>query len=375
MKINLTSTVILFLFICFQLQSQKDNNLENLFTIDKEISITSIKNQYKTSACWSFSVLSMIESEIIEAGKDTVDLSEMYIVRNTYLEKAEKFVRMHGTIKFGGGGALNDPVDMMRKYGIVPEAVYNGLKQGEKNHDHHELDDVLKGYVDKIVLNEDGKLSPVWHKGFEKILDTYLGTVPKTFEYKGKTFTPQSFLKYLDINLDDYILISSFNHHPFYKPFQLEVPDNWSWGCAYNLPLDELVSAIDYSINNNYSVSWATDISEDGFDHKKGIAYITDYDWEGLGIEDDAKKKITQEIRQTAFNNYLTQDDHGMQVYGIAHDTTGAKYYLAKNSWGTVICGNDGQMYISENYIKCKTISVLFNRNGIPKAIQQKLKL
>ncbi len=361
----------IIILLCFALlieivQGQNNSANKDTFTIDKKLPVTSVKNQYKSSTCWTFSVLSMLETEFLQKGKDTFDLSEMFIVRQAYSDKAKVYVRMHGVIKFSGGGALNDPINVIAKYGILPEEVYNGLEIGEKNHEHHEMDEVLKGYVDNIIKNENGKLSPVWHDGFVKILDTYLGKVPKTFEYKGKTYTPKSFAQNLDINPEDYILLTSFTHHPFYEQFILEVPDNWSWGKAYNLPIDELISIIDYSINNNYSVAWATDISETGYKNREGLAEVD---------EIDSGQIVTQEMRQVAFDNYETQDDHGMHIYGLAHNKSGEKYYVVKNSWGINNSVYDGHLYASKQYIRYKTLSILVNKNGIPKSILEKLNL
>jgi len=375
MKFSLVLFSIALILVCNSF-AQTGEAGENPFTIDLKVPVTPVKNQYRSSTCWSFAVLAVLETELINKGKDTLDLSEMYIVRKAYSEKSEVYVRMHGEIKFTGGGALNDPIDIISKYGIVPDKVYDGLQIGEKNHKHSEMDEVLKGYVEKIILNENGKLSPVWHNGFEKILDTYLGRMPETFTYKGKTYTPQTFLNYLEINTEDYVLLSSFTHHPFYAKFILEVPDNWSWGAAYNLPLDELTEVIDYSLNKNYTVAIACDITENGFDHKAGTAMLTQADWEELGIDTDKDNKIiTQEIRQIAFDNYQTTDDHGVQIYGIAHDNNGTKFYVSKNSWGTEIHGFEGHLYISEHYLRYKTLSLLVNKNGIPKNILEKLKM
>lgn len=369
-----------FLFIIFAVFSNVHIHSQGpgKFIVHKQLPVTPVKNQYKTSTCWSFSVLSMLESELLLQGKDTLDLSEMFIVRNVYIDKSEVYVRMHGNMKFSGGGALNDPLTVIKEHGIVPEELYNGLIKGEKNHNHHELDEVLKGYVEQVVKNEDGHLSPVWHDGFIKILDTYLGTVPKEFEYKGKKYTPKSFQEYLGINPDDYILLASFTHHPYYKPFVIEVPDNWSWGKAYNLPLDELMGVIDNSINNNYTIAWAADISEEGFNTNEGIATVTETDWEEIEANfnvDMNNKIITPEIKQMAFDNYQTQDDHGMHIYGIANDSLGEKYYLVKNSWGTKICGNEGHVYVSGQYMRYKTLSILVNKNGMPKSVLNKLEL
>ncbi len=379
--------LILLLFLLFITLSNaytQDKQKEYEFTELKKIPITSIKNQYRTGTCWSFSVLAVLESEILKNGYNEIDLSDMFIVRTAYSDKATKYVRMHGGIKFSGGGALDDPIKMIKKYGIVPENIYPGLKAGGKNHNHHEMDEVLKGYVDKIIESQDDKLSPVWHDGFECLLDTYLGNIPEEFEYNGKTYNPQNFLTAFGINLDDYVLISSFAHHPFYETFELEVPDNWSWGDAYNLPLEELKQTLYFAIENDYTVAWATDISELGFQYRKiGVAIVPEKDWQDMTDEeiDSAlkypvpQKKITQEIRQKAFDTYETQDDHGMQIYGLAKDQKGTSYFIVKNSWGTENSKYDGILYASGSYVLYKTLSILVNKNGIPPSIRKKLDL
>ncbi|MFC2137471.1 aminopeptidase C [Bacteroidota bacterium] len=383
---NLYSYLLLIvaLFTAILQTSAEEKQKEYSFTEIKKLPISSIKNQYRTGTCWSFSVLSVLESEIMTKGFEEIDLSDMFIVRTAYSEKAIKYVRMHGSLKFSGGGALDDPIKMMKKYGIVPEETYTGLKVGEKNHNHHEMDEILKGYVDKIVDSKDGKLSPVWNDGFESLLDTYLGEIPESFEYKGETHTPNSFLAKYNINLDDYVLISSFSHHPFYEKFILEVPDNWSWGEAYNLPLEDLKQTLYYAIEHDHTLAWATDISDIGFQYRKsGIAIVPETDWYEMTDEemDNAlsypvpQKEITQELRQVAFDTYETQDDHGMQIYGIAKDQDGNNYFIIKNSWGVNNSKYDGILYASESYILYKALSILLNKNGIPEEIRKKLGL
>jgi len=376
--------VFMFLFTAYFQTYAEEKQKEYKFTEIKKLPISSIKNQYRTGTCWSFSVLSVLESEIISMGYEEIDLSDMFIVRNAYSEKATKYVRMHGSIKFSGGGALDDPIKMIKKYGIVPEEIYPGLKKGEKKHNHHEMDEILKGYVDKIIESQDNKLSPVWYDGFKSLLDTYLGEIPDSFEFKGETYTPKTYLTKYNINLDDYVLITSFSHHPFYKKFILEVPDNWSWGEAYNLPLEDLKQTLYYAIENNHTIAWATDISDIGFQYRKsGIAIVPEKNWDEMTDEEMdiaisspvLQKNISQELRQTAFDTYETQDDHGMQIYGTAKDQDGNNYFIVKNSWGITNSKYNGILYASESYVLYKTLSILLNKNGIPIEIRNKLGL
>lgn len=365
------------------------------FTIEKQLRATPVKNQAITSTCWSFSTLSFLESELLRMGKGEFDLSEMFIVRNTYSEKAKKYVRLHGHMNMAGGAALNDVTDMIKKFGLVPEEVYPGMTIGENKHIHGEMDEVFKSYLDGVIKNKNKKLTPVWQQGFESLLDTYLGKAPAEFTFKGKKYSPQSFAREIGINPDNYILVSSFTHHPFYSMFAVEVPDNWSWGKAYNLPLEEFAELIDHSVNSGYSIAWASDYSEKGFSWKNGLAVVPDGEyfdmsdseratWNELTeTEKNAKlfnfdrpvkeKKITQAIRQEAFDNYTTTDDHGMHILGIANDQNGAKFYLVKNSWGTDVSPYKGYLYASESYVLYKTVTIMVHKDAVPKKIARKL--
>lgn len=378
------------------LNAQEDKKPEGYkFTIEKQIKTTSVKNQYKSGTCWSFSTLAFIESELIRMGKGEYDLSDMFCVRHAYADKAEKFVRMHGSINFGGGGAAHDVTDMIRKYGIVPEEAYTGLNYGDTKHDHGEVDAVLKAYIKAIADDNNKKLTTAWLTGFNGILDAYYGKLPENFTYKGKTYTPQSFAKELGINPDDYIEFSSYTHHPFYSKFIIEVPDNWAWGEVINVPMDEMMKVIDNAINNGYTIAWGADVSEKGFSWKNGVAVVPDEEkpelqgserdkWEKLTERERAaqlytfdkpvkEKLITQEMRQQAFDNYQTTDDHGMQICGIAKDQNGNKYYIIKNSWSAE--GKyEGYFYASEAFVKYKTMDIMIHKDAAPKDIMKKLK-
>lgn len=366
------------------------------FTRTVDLKATPVRDQYRAGTCWSYAGLAFLESELIKTNKGEIDLSELYIVRMTYEEKAIKYVRMHGETNFGGGGAFHDVTNMIKKHGIVPEEIYTGLNYGTDNHVHGELDEVLKAYLDAIIKNKNRSLTTAWLPGFRAILDAYLGPVPEKFNYKGKEYTPQSYAKSLGLNMDDYICISSFTHHPFYAPFIIEIPDNWAWEMVYNLPLNEMMQVIDYSLNNGYTIGWASDVSEKGFSFSNGVAIIPETNikamdglerakWEKLSTKDLQKELfsfskqvpemiITQENRQLAFDNYETTDDHGMQITGIAKDQFGTKYYLVKNSWNT---NNpyDGYFHASETFVKYKTMSIMVNKKALPKEILKKINL
>lgn len=376
--------------------SQEDSQDKDiyLFSVLKEIPVTPVKNQHRSGTCWSFSGLSFIEAELLRTGKGEHNLSKMWIVRKTYEEKAIKYVRMHGHLNFSPGGAFHDVFIMIDNYGIVPESVYSGLEYGEEMHVHGELDAVLKAFVDAVKSNRNRKLSTAWFDAYKSVLDKYFGKVPESFVYNGKTHTPKDFTKFLEINTSDYINLTSYTHHPFYNKFIMEIPDNWAWGYAYNLPIDELMEVIDNALENDFTIAWGSDVSEKGFSWSNGIAIVPEEDrpdldglerarWESLSASERDKllyafdeilpeKIITQEMRQIAFDNYQTTDDHGMLINGVAQDQNGTKYYLVKNSWGT---SNkyDGFLFASENFVRYKTMNIVVHKDAIPKKTRNKL--
>jgi bleomycin hydrolase len=367
--------VILLILISTIANSQETGYI---FSIKKELACTPVKNQSATNTCWCFSGISMLESELLRMGKNPYDLSEMYIVRHTYEKKAQMYARMHGSSTFAGGGEYGDLLNGCREVGLVPDIAYPGLNYGETKHNHIEMDASLKGFMDAVIKSP--KLTTAWFGGVNGILDAYLGKIPDSFNYEGKTYTPVSFMKELGINPDDYVLITSFSHHAFYKPFVLEIPDNWAAGFFHNLPLDEFIQVIDNSVMNGYSVGWASDMSDKGFSMKQGVALIPEKNWNEMK-EDEAlkvfngphpEKIITQEIRQKEFDNYSTTDDHGMHIIGLATDQAGNTFYKVKNSWG--ITGKyDGFIFVSRAYVMLRTTNIMVNKNAIPAAIAKKM--
>jgi bleomycin hydrolase len=368
------------------------------FTDELVLPASSVKNQHRTGTCWSFSGLSFFESEMLRLNKPETDLSEMFVVYHAYSEKAGKYMRMQGNTNFGGGGAFHDVSNVIRQYGIVPEEVFKGLNYGEDKHVHGELDALLKEQMVALVKNPNRKISPVWHETIVSTLNTYLGALPERFEYKGKNYTPQSFAReVVGLNMDDYVEITSFTHHPFYTSFILEVPDNWSWDKVYNVPLAEMEEIIDYSLQNGFTVAWATDVSEKGFlSSNRGVAMVpvkrteemTNAEilrWEKLSDrekEDETYRitkpgpelEITQELRQVDFDSQQTTDDHGMHIVGLARDQTGKTFYKVKNSWGDYNL-YDGYFYASKAYVNYKTTSIMVHKDAIPAPIRTKLGL
>lgn len=388
-------TLFSALLLCSVVLMAQQKTEAYTFTVVKENPITSVKNQNSTGTCWCFSGLGFLESELLRQGKGTYDLSEMYTVRKNYEDKAKKYTRLHGSLNFGPGGSFADVIESIDDYGLVPNSVYTGLNYGSETHNHSEMDKALSGYIKSIA--ESNSLTTAWFNGFNGILDAYLGNTPDTFTYEGKQYTPQSFAKMLGLNQNDYVSITSFTHHPFYTKFAIEVPDNWRWADSYNLPLDELIETIDNAINNGYTVAWASDVSEAGFS-REGIAIVPDENapenagsdqakWLGLsprektnalrdkiGKEMLKEKTVTQETRQEAFDNFQTTDDHGMQIYGIAKDQNGNKYYMVKNSWGET-GPYKGIWYVSEAFVRYKTLSAVVNKKALPASVSKKLGL
>lgn len=387
-----TSVILLF---TNQVSSQNNSNSAYRFTTIKELPVTSVKNQNRTSTCWSFSTLSFLESEIIRKGKGSYDLSEMFVVSKSYSDKTDKYIRTGGKINMAPGSSFGDALYIWKHYGIVPDEIMDGLEYGEESHVHNEMDAVLSGYVKALERNPNGKLSTAWKRGIKGILDSYLGSVPEKFVYNGKEYTPKSFAASLEINPDDYISLTSYTHHPFYSSFALEIPDNWRWDLSYNIPLDELVRIVKNSVENGYSVLWASDVSEKGFT-RKGVAIVPETDtknmsgsdqerWLGLSkneieakiysLDNVVKERvITQELRQTGYDNLQTTDDHGMHIFGIAKESNGETFFIVKNSWGET--GEyKGIWYVSEPFLRYKTMNIVVHKNSIPADILKKLNL
>lgn len=367
-----------------------------VFTTVKANPITSIKDQNRSGTCWAYSTLSFLESEILKKTGKTYDLCEMFIANKDYMDRAILTVRMHGDSQFSQGGSFSDVLTIMREDGICPESAMPapGTLTGDSLANFDEFFGVMEPYVAAVSKSKAKKISQQWRKGLQGIIDAYLGECPEKFVYEGKEYTPKTFAESLGINLDDYVSITSFTHHPFYTQFAIEVQDNWRWKPSYNVPMDEMMRIIDNAINEGYTIAWGGDVTEDGFTRKGlGMAYDvkkarsmagTDADrWfklsatekrsklDSLGV--DAPEIVpTQEMRQEAYDNWETTDDHGMHLYGIAKDKNGNIFYMVKNSWGEY--GDyKGTWYMSKNFVAYKTMYFMVNKNAIPKDIRKKL--
>ncbi len=366
------------------------------FTDVKILPTTPVKDQNKSGTCWAFAGTSTMEEEVLRQGGPELDLSEMFTVRQAYIDKAKKYIRMGGKMNFAQGGGFADVLSVLDEYGVVPEEAYTGLNYGEEKHMHYEMADALTGYLDGILRNGNKRLSSAWLPGYVAILDAYLGKVPETFTYQGKTYTPKEFAKAMGLDAKKFKSYTSYTHHPFYEEFAIEIPDNWRSAMSINVPMEEMKAIVDNALDNGYTICWAADVSEPTFKWREGYAVLpekrTEADMEGTELarwvklsDSDRKKKeaevkgpvkereITQESRQKTFDNWETTDDHGMVIVGYATDQEGNRYYKVKNSWDTNQV-YDGYIYVSEPYFLEKTIAVLAHDDAVPAKIAKKIK-
>ena len=366
------------------------------FEVIKQHEAFPVQSQDRSLTCWSFSTLSFLESEILRMGKGQHKLSEMFVVRHAYMGKGEMYVRLGGNHELAGGGAFHDIPWVIKRFGIVPQTVYAGMNYGTEIHNHTELDAVLRGVADAVKGNPQKSLTPAWKRAYDGVLDAYLGKIPENFEYQGKNYTPKTYAASLGLNMDDYVSLSSFTHHPFYEKFVLEVPDNWSMMQSYNLPLDEFMQVMENAIMQGYTFAWGSDVSEKGFSHKQGLAIlpahdsmvsVKGYDNRVFDSPETAARsgyafvqpmpefKVTQEERQRAFDAQETTDDHGMHVTGLVKDQNGTKYFIVKNSWGTKNNECGGYLYASWSYMQYKTLNIFVHKDALPKGIAKKLNI
>lgn len=394
-KIALAAAGILCVCSAANSQTKKFEFPDYQFTTVKENPITPVKNQYRSGTCWVYSALGFIESEIIRINKiddsaNYPDLSEFFVVSHSYSERADKYVRLEGHLGFSAGSEADDVLDVIAAHGMVPQEAMTGMNYGTELPVQGELDKVLKGYVDAVVMNPNKQLTTAWKRGFDAVLREYLGERPEKFTVGGREYTPESYRDAMKIVPSDYVTLTSFTHHPFYTEFAIEVCDNWRWDKAWNLPVDEFMAVLDNALENGYTAAWGADVSDPGFS-RNGIAALVDTKAGSTSGSDQEKwvgkeegkpapsksfveREATQESRQEGFDNQTITDDHGMQIFGIAKDQDGNKFYMVKNSWG--ITGRyNGIWYVSENYVKNQSLDIVIHKDALPKDIRKKLAL
>jgi len=389
-KVKIATMILMLVSITFtgslfaQADEKEKDTVGYEFTDVKIIPHTSVKDQNRSGTCWSYGGTSFVEAEVMRIDDRELDLSEMYSVRDAYEKRADSYVRLHGAFNFGPGGQAHQVMKTIAERGMINEEAYSGNTIGEDLPVHGEMDNLLDAYVEAVVENKNRKLSPVWFKGYNGILDAYLGEIPEEFEFDGGTYTALGFAeKFVDLDIDDYLEITSFTHADYYKPFLLKVPDNWDYEMYYNVPMADLLPILDNALENGYTLAWDADVSDKGFNYKKAMALVPEKEWEDMkaGERDSvfivpAKQlTITAKMRQEAYNNYTTTDDHIMHIIGLAEDQDGNRWYKVKNSWAEDSNDKGGYFYASQSYMLYKTVAFYLNKAAIPKSISKKLGL
>ena len=199
----------------------------------------------------------------------------------------------HGKGNIGQGSISPSWFTAFTQVGIVPEEVYSGINYNSPTHNHKEL----ASYMEAIAEKPYRCVSAVRNTtSLSRACSTSTwANCPEKFTYKGKEYTPQSFAKSLDIHPEDYVMLTSFTHKPYYQAFEVEIPDNWEHAKMYNLPLDEMMEATDYALKNGYTVCWDGDVSEKGFSFKHGVA-----------INPETEK--TEDLKDTDFARWQGMD-------------------------------------------------------------------
>jgi len=345
------------------------------FTVIKNNAATPVKNQWRSGTCWCYSTTAMTESELLDANKTPMDLSETFTVYNLYIDKAIKYIRRRGNTRFTEGGLSQDMLNAVANYGAMPQEIYPGVGKDTVMNHNYKMADILKDYLDDILKSNPDTIPANWKDGFVQILNSYLGVPPAEFDYNGKHYTPKSFAAaYITEKPSDFIGFTSFTHHPFYTEFVMEVPDNYNSNAYYNLPLDEFINTVKKCIENGYTLTWDADVSNKGFRQAKGVALWVDNDANASAFPNFTEPNYTQEIRQNLFDKQVTQDDHLMQITGVAKDENGKEYFIVKNSWGEV-GPYKGYIYVSIPYFAINTISVVVNKKAVDKTEMDKLAL
>ncbi|SHF41435.1 bleomycin hydrolase [Mariniphaga anaerophila] len=353
---------LLFLAVlnCFSVSA---NDGAGGFTLRKVVAHSPVISQGSTGTCWSFTATSFLESEIMRKGFPETDLSEMFFVYHTYLNKAEKYLLYHGNNNFGQGGQAHDVMDVLRVHGMVTNDAFPG-KMEDGRFQHRALAKTMLNKVERLNDNQN-KFDVEDVEKLNSVLEKHLGKLPKKVKTADGRFSPVKYREEFDIDPDDFVELTSYSHHPFYQPFVLEVPDNWSHALYYNLPIDELVQVMVSALENDYTVCWDGDTSEKTFMHNKGIA----------DLPEKQQGKVTQKLRQKTFYNRTTTDDHLMHIVGLSEGENGKTGFYTKNSWGAESNEFGGYLNLTEDYVRLKTVAIMVHKNAIPRRIRQKLDL
>jgi len=371
---------ILFLSVALLIGVSALAQIQTIYSFKEvnDIPVTPVKDQYRTGTCWCFGTTSFLEAELIRMGKGEYDLSEMFFVRKNYEKRVADDYLRKGKGNLNQGSICHMVTRVVDEDGILPENVYSGLNYGKDKHDHSELNKYLKAIAGASV--ELQNRSEQYWKLMKNLFDTYLGEIPESFEYNGKKYDAKSFASSLGLgDMSQYVEITSFSNHPFYKEVPLEIPDNWDHARLYNVPLDEFMAIINYALSHGYTVAWDGDLTKKGsFNHQRGIAINpeTEYWNEAVKLEKKYPElKVTQENRQQEYETFNTVDDHIMHLTGLFKDQDGTYFYKTKNSWGEESNELGGYLYMSESYVAMRTISILLHKDAIPAAIKAKLNL
>jgi len=402
MNFKQLSVIALSLTLCVQGQAfakkKKTVKPEGFkFTKVVDIPTTEVRNQESTGTCWAFAGTSFLEAELIRLDAGQIDLSEMFTVRHAYSQKALQYFRLHGNGNFSEGGQAHDVLNVVKEFGFIPETAYSGNEYQSDFHIHKEMVKSTKAMLDQIVKNPNKKITPVWQSSVDGVFDTYMGAAPQKFDSNGQAISPIEYMKQAGFNPNDYIELTSYSHHPYYKEMNLEIPDNWSHDLYYNLPIDELMSVMDNALTNGFTVCWDGDVSEKGFSHRNGVAILpaantkdmtqSDFEkWDALSSKQKeaslytfekprSEKEVDQALRQSTFDNYKTTDDHLMHLTGIVKDQNGTRYYKTKNSWSKTSNKMGGYLNMSEAYVRLKTVAIMVHKDAIPAELKTKLGL
>jgi len=309
-------------------------------------------SQGKTGTCWCFATISFMESEVKRISNKEIKLSEMYIVYWEYVERARAYVENRGDIYFAQGAEAVSVTRNMKKYGIVPVEEYTGLLNGQKYHDHSRMVREMNDYLKSV------KASNSWNtvmvvSTIREILNNYMGTPPQQFEYKGKTYTPLSFLnRELGIITDDYFSFMSSMSETFDQKAELIEPDNWwHYDDYYNVRIADFMTVIDDALDSSYTICICGDISEPGYDSWEEVGIVPSFD-----IPSDYINESSREMR---LKNGTTTDDHCIHIIGF-QDIDDIRWYMIKDSGAGGFNGpNKGYRFMHEDYVRLKMMNIM----------------